>query len=903
MTSYKDTRLWRETLGLESDKGDEPNPSARLRNTYFIFRERAAHIAGEIAISLPEFTVHDVTHLDALWEMADLIAGPKYILTPAEAFVLGGAFLIHDLGNGLAAYPMGKEDLRRDPAWPDAVAVLLKRKLGRNPKPEEIQNPDKDVEVEAIGQVLRNLHAKHAERLARTSWKDREKDEEYHLIEDTDLRRTYGRIIGKIAHSHWWDVDSLGKTFTSILNPPPGFPRDWTVDPLKIACLLRVADASHLDTRRAPGFLRALRKPTDSSRAHWIFQENLQQPRIDGDRLVYTSGDHFSIEDAPAWWLCFDTLQMVDRELKEVDALLADSGRDRFLARGVAGAEEPGRLVKWVPTDNWIPVDTKIRVSNVASLVRDLGGEQLYGENKTVPLRELIQNAADAIRARRIIDKRSADYGEVIVRLGRDSEGHWIEIEDNGVGMTPPILTGPFIDFGTSFWGSSLMLREFPGLAAKGFESTGRYGVGFFSVFMWGERVRVTTRPSKEALHNTQVLEFDGGLGSRPILRAAEDHEFIRDGGTIVRVWLKDDPESFSGVLSPASEESQTLEELCASLCPSLDVNLYTQRSNEEQKLVVAASDWITIDASDLAARLQVKLSDLNKRRKRKRRAGGRTDEDLALLNKAFSRNMRLMRDHSGAYVGRACITGGKYGLDNEDIALTGIVSVGGFRASELSGIAGILLGTSLRASRDAAVPFIGGDELAAWASEQAVLLAESINDAELLNNCAMTIRRCGGNTGRLPIAETSRGWISVEDIYKWEDLPDEIFLVQDAALWLKRREVGAFTLNDNVMVSNPGSPSIVMGRSFNFHSRWPKLRESPWRSIPGKEYSLEQETLEGLLVETLAKVWSAQLEDVVKVSNFYKDDEEETLCEVGKKGSTPIKLAARAIINPNKTS
>jgi len=50
-------------------------------------------LAGDIHRDLPDLTVHDITHLDALWEMADLVAGPDYPLNPLEAFALGAVFL------------------------------------------------------------------------------------------------------------------------------------------------------------------------------------------------------------------------------------------------------------------------------------------------------------------------------------------------------------------------------------------------------------------------------------------------------------------------------------------------------------------------------------------------------------------------------------------------------------------------------------------------------------------------------------------------------------------------------------------------------------------------------------------------------------------------------------------
>src|SRR5258707_14918636 len=46
------------------------------------FRDRASQLASEIRKDLPELTVHDLTHLDALWEIAATIAGDAYSITP-----------------------------------------------------------------------------------------------------------------------------------------------------------------------------------------------------------------------------------------------------------------------------------------------------------------------------------------------------------------------------------------------------------------------------------------------------------------------------------------------------------------------------------------------------------------------------------------------------------------------------------------------------------------------------------------------------------------------------------------------------------------------------------------------------------------------------------------------------
>src|SRR3546814_20791640 len=63
-----------------------------------------------LPIYLPGMTVHDVTHLDALWDTASLVADGAVTVNPAEAFVLGARILLHDAAMSLGAYPNGLAD-------------------------------------------------------------------------------------------------------------------------------------------------------------------------------------------------------------------------------------------------------------------------------------------------------------------------------------------------------------------------------------------------------------------------------------------------------------------------------------------------------------------------------------------------------------------------------------------------------------------------------------------------------------------------------------------------------------------------------------------------------------------------------------------------------------------------
>src|SRR5690349_15338828 len=109
--NFEKTSLWRASFGNPDFEADA-NSLNVLRECLFSMRDRAQHLVSLIPRDIPGLTVHDITHLDALWETASLIAGDKYPLNPAEGFVFGAAVLLHDSAMSLAAYPGGLDEVR-----------------------------------------------------------------------------------------------------------------------------------------------------------------------------------------------------------------------------------------------------------------------------------------------------------------------------------------------------------------------------------------------------------------------------------------------------------------------------------------------------------------------------------------------------------------------------------------------------------------------------------------------------------------------------------------------------------------------------------------------------------------------------------------------------------------------
>jgi hypothetical protein len=106
VTDFRRSELWQSTLKARNEDLHE-SQRARLRTAYETFWERGVELAQRISTDVPDLTLHDKRHLAALWDRASQLTGPGYPINPLEAFVFGGAVLLHDAGQAVAAYEGG----------------------------------------------------------------------------------------------------------------------------------------------------------------------------------------------------------------------------------------------------------------------------------------------------------------------------------------------------------------------------------------------------------------------------------------------------------------------------------------------------------------------------------------------------------------------------------------------------------------------------------------------------------------------------------------------------------------------------------------------------------------------------------------------------------------------------
>lgn len=745
---FEKTLIWRRTLAERGPEDQDGAARSRLRNAFLLTRSRVEPLVAQIGNELPQLTVHNISHLDALWEVADIVAGSEYPISPSEAFVLGMAFLLHDAATSTAAYPMGLASLRQTVEWKDFVAQ-------RGWDESEVQNGTDKFKA-ALFEVLRLLHPRQAEKLLTQSWKDLDGKERF-LLEDVELRNYYGPTIGRIAHSHWWTVEKVEATWANShpLALHSGLSvsdnQSWRVDALKVALLLRCSDAAHIDSRRAPDMLAALVKPSGISQVHWHFQNRLGLPSLTNRKELYWSaGQPFKAADADAWWLAHDTARMVDREIRASNRVLVNNGREDFFTKGAAGTQYLQEFLQTMPVEGWYPVDVNFKVSNIADIVDRFGGTKLYGKAPWRVLRELIQNGADAIRARRFKRDLPDFPGKLTIEIANHSGGSWLEVTDTGIGMSRYVLTEVLLDFGRSLWSDMAVRQEIPGLASAGFKAVGQFGIGFLSVFMLGQEVRVTSWRDGDSEDRQSTLWIRDGTRSRPILTETEPQMRLNEFGTRVSVRLENGINSFLERKDwTGSGKPWALADMVGAIAPALDIDVYVKNEAETATKVVSANDWLSMKSPHLLKR-------------------------IAPHCKFSSMDLKDVIESFGKVVGRLGL-GASYTSDG--LGETPCVLVHqGILVGEASGVSGVLLaGNNVDLARSTARPICS--ELAArkWAIEMKDRNAakEWISRPE-----TPRLRSLGLPSTELVFGAQDNMWKSVEGMLEWLAGSEELLIL-----------------------------------------------------------------------------------------------------------------------------
>lgn len=162
--------------------------------------------------------------------------------------------------------------------------------------------------------------------------------------------------------------------------------------------------------------------------------------------------------------------------------------------------------------------------------------------SREIFLRELISNASDALDKLRFESIKGTTVFEkdspLEIKINFNSENNTLTITDSGVGMTQEELVNNIGTIAKS--GSVEFLKKIQEDKSSANNIIGKFGVGFYAVFMVAKEVVITT---KSYLEESSAISWKSdGLGEYEISEISE----YMPRGTKIEIFLKDDAKEFS---------------------------------------------------------------------------------------------------------------------------------------------------------------------------------------------------------------------------------------------------------------------------------------------------------------------------------------------------------------------
>ena len=469
--SVRDEKLWKILEQKTREEDTELQSGQRISDEYMSAIKAICDFGIERAKTIrdtfPMYTLHDETHIcNVLRIMVQLLGRHTDKLTRDETAMLILAACCHDVG--MSYSDREKQEIFQDR---DRLDQYLEQHHDEYVK-AYAENPD---EPKLTDQMRRNyLRSIHHERIL----------ELLNLVEWPDC------LWGKVDRDDLVQVCQSHGENPSDLNNLECLP---TIDLRFCAVLLRLADILDFDITRAPktlyqycGFDDAQGREPKISKREWhkhIASHGFEFDHVADRSVPYDLPCHITSESMQIEQAVHCYLDWVDNELNQCGDLL----------RRYAG--------KWqnfvLPSKVKLTIKANGYVSGQYHLTMDqekvmdlLVGEELYSDPSAF-VRELLQNAIDAVRTREQLDKQRPKSWkpQINIRSWMDEEGyHWFRIEDNGTGMTQEIVESYFLKIGKSYYTSDTFRKDKIRCGADpDYTPISRFGIGILSCFMGGK--------------------------------------------------------------------------------------------------------------------------------------------------------------------------------------------------------------------------------------------------------------------------------------------------------------------------------------------------------------------------------------------------------------------------------
>ena len=498
-----------------------------------------------------EYTLHDMTHIDAMLELLDTIvpAHTAEIMTPADWLLIVLACYFHDLGMLVTKKEYKDREKSGFPAFRDNE--LLKGDEGIDYADTLSSLSDQEREKFYYQEFVRDNHADRVFHWVMGHAKE-ELGASHQAVEainglldglDDKLRED----LAVICRSHHGDdLDNIDHVF--VLRRAYGQPSETHANLQYSALLLRTVDLLQIQRSRVPSIMYKTIDPGNpKSQEEWAKQAKV--------RAILTArsdqapdGQHDTIEvqavyDEASGFFGLDAYLQFARDQLKQSYEWSDLGKKKGSKH-----DFPWRYINddQVEARGFLPQRYEFSLDR-RKILTLLTGHTLYNDS-TVAIREIIQNAIDTVRFR---DHAHKDEPLGAVRVEWDSKSLRLSVVDNGDGMERTTLEKHLLNVGSSYYQEQKFKDKFPD-----FSPISKFGIGVLSYFMISNDVEIlTVHEDEECAHQVSLpsatqryliktlpkdhadVKTVGPHGTRVTLKIRPSAG-LRDLGEIVRYWI-----------------------------------------------------------------------------------------------------------------------------------------------------------------------------------------------------------------------------------------------------------------------------------------------------------------------------------------------------------------------------
>ena len=499
-----------------------------------------------------EYTKHDISHINGMLMSLDYIIPTKVKeqLTTADWLLIVLSFYFHDLGMLVTKKEYENRSQSRE------FQKFKTKYLENIYNSSSVATLDPDKQERFIFQEYVRKH--HGERIA--NWI---LDESSPFVSyDTNVSEVVAELVknippllkvdlAKVCASHSLDdIDDFDKYKVS---QSYGTTPQERANVFYAALILRTADLLHITQDRTPIIEYRVIAPTNPvSQEEWAKQGAVASvtPKIpiddDGNKRPELPSDTFEVnayfENERGFFSLIEYLNYVRIQLKN-SFRLNEIARKRHASL----YDFPWKDIddSSIQTKNFERKQLSFTIdqNKVLSL---LVGETLYN-NLSVSLRELAQNAIDAVKVRNYelhstpISVENESYSPKI-KVIWDEKNRELIIMDNGTGMNIDIIENHLLKVGSSRYQDPDFQKKHPG-----YNSISRFGIGLLTCFLIADDVDILT--TMNADEKPLLLKIRNVHGKYLLKHGVETNSNLRlmeDVGTSIKLKVRPDVKDFN---------------------------------------------------------------------------------------------------------------------------------------------------------------------------------------------------------------------------------------------------------------------------------------------------------------------------------------------------------------------